>query len=70
MNTALLQYVDEVEPSDFALEQADYDRLCAAIGEEVILLREAADGYFDIALADGTKFDAISTYHLRRAYTT
>lgn len=64
MKRAVLVKITEMDRSDFVLSPAQYAKLCAAQGTEVQVGAEACDGYFDITLADGTVYGAISWYHL------
>lgn len=63
---ATLQNIGEVNPRDFGFDDCsfDYEILFRAEGETVTVLREATDGYYDIELSCGTKYHAISRYHL------
>lgn len=61
-----LQRVQELSASDFGLEQAAYEKLLAAQQNkmEIVALTLATDEYYDIELKDGSKYAAISSYHL------
>jgi hypothetical protein len=59
-----LRHTKEIDSDDF--EEEDCERLCsgASYGEEIRVVCEATDGYYDIEFADGYKIDAISWYYL------
>ncbi|BES53203.1 hypothetical protein [Aeromonas phage phiWae14] len=60
-----LQIVDASE-WEFAIGKEDFAKLMQAqiYGEQVEILQEACDRYYDIKLQDGTIIDAISDLHL------
>lgn len=62
---ALVRRMEDADPSDF-LSEAEYDFLIDACDRRLqcLILRESADGYFDVMFTDGTKVDALSWYHL------
>ena len=65
LTTTYLRNLTEVaDDIIWAFGEEDGEKLLEADGCAVRVLAEATDGYWDIELLDGTRFDAISWYHL------
>lgn len=61
--TTLINIQELYDEFEWAFED-EAQHLLDAEGEQVEVLCEATDGYWDIRLANGKEFEAISWYHL------
>lgn len=65
MIQARLIKLTEMEADDFAMSAAQFEVLKTYENEVVLIDETATHGYFDITTRDGTKYAAISAYHLK-----
>ena len=60
-----LRRVQELDPSDWGMEQDEYDQLCQDQddGIEFSIINEACDDYYNIIGENGHTYDAVSSYN-------